>query len=273
MDNYIQITIELKDQNLSDVIIAQLSDLGFEGFEEQENLLNAFISESNFDELAFKQLIESHNLSFTQNIIAPKNWNEEWEKSFDPVVIEDFCSIRASFHQPIKTTKYEIVITPKMSFGTGHHPTTYLMVKAISTIDFNKKSVIDFGTGTGVLAILSELSGAKNVVAIDNDEWSINNAGENIQSNNCTKILLYQAASIDKEKKADIVLANINKNIILKHFSSLKQHLESDGVLILSGLLISDLVDIESAAKNQHLEIISKFEKDGWLSLVLKAFL
>jgi len=270
MDNYIQITIELKDNSLSDVLIAELTNCGFEGFEEQENLLNAFINEENFDDISFQKIISNHKLAFTKNIIAPKNWNEEWEKSFDPVIVEDFCSIRASFHKPIRTTKHEIVITPKMSFGTGHHATTYLMIKAIGTIDFKEKSVIDFGTGTGVLAILSELCGAKNVVAIDNDEWSIDNAEENIKANNRSKILLHKADSIEKENRADIVLANINKNIILQHFTSLKQHLANNGILILSGLLTSDYTDIESAANSLELEIISSSEKDGWISLILK---
>ncbi len=270
MDNYIQITIELRDDNLSDILIAELSDCGFEGFEEQDKLLIAFVPEKEFDETAFEKIISANGVAYAKKIIKQKNWNEEWEKSFDPVIIEDFCSIRASFHQPIKTTKYEIIITPKMSFGTGHHATTYLMIKAISNIDCKERSVLDFGTGTGVLAILSELHGAKNVVAIDNDEWSIENAGENIQSNNCSKILLHKANSIEKEDRVDIVLANINKNIILQHFTSLKQHLAKDGILILSGLLTSDYTDIEVAANSQGLEIISRFEKDGWISLILK---
>ncbi|HLK30965.1 MAG TPA: 50S ribosomal protein L11 methyltransferase [Puia sp.] len=270
MKNYIQIKIELKDSSLADILIAQLSECGFEGFEEGENYLNAFINEKEFDEEAINKIISDNGLAYTKSIIAEKNWNEEWEKSFDPVLVEDFCAIRASFHQPIKNVNHEIIITPKMSFGTGHHATTYLMIQAISKIDFKEKSVLDFGTGTGVLSILAEKCEAKEILAIDNDDWSVENAKENIAENDCSKIVLQKADSLTETGKPDIILANINKHIILLHFSSFQQHLEKDGVLILSGLLSSDYADIELAANQNHFQIVSKSEKDSWICLSLK---
>jgi ribosomal protein L11 methyltransferase len=270
MKNYLQIKIELKENSFTDILIAQLSECGFEGFEEGENYLNAFINEKDFDEGSLTKIISTNGLAYTKTILAEKNWNEEWEKSFEPVIVDDFCAIRASFHQPIKNVTHEIIITPKMSFGTGHHATTYLMLQAIDKIDCEKKSVLDFGTGTGVLSILAEKCGAENILAIDNDDWSIENAIENIKENNCSRIVVQKADSLTHANSFDILFANINKNIILQHFSSFQQHLEKDGVLILSGLLSSDYADIELAANQNHFQIVSKSEKSNWICLSFK---
>ncbi len=271
MKNYLQIKIELSDNPLTGILIAQLSECGFEGFEEGENYLNAFINENDFDEKNLTKIISTNGLAYTKTIIAEKNWNEEWEKSFEPVIVENFCAIRASFHQPIKKIKHEIIITPKMSFGTGHHATTHLMIQAIGKIDCMEKSVLDFGTGTGVLSILAEKCGAKNMLAIDNDDWSIQNAKENIQENNCTKIILEKADSIEHTGRFDILLANINMNILLQHFNSFQQHLSADGVLILSGLLNTDYADIASAAQKNGLKVLSIIESDSWICLTLES--
>ena len=270
MENYIQITITLKDDDPAGVLIAQLSELGFEGFEEEPSYIHAFIDEKKIFADDLEKIISANGLVYTKKYLPKKNWNEEWEKNFEPVIIGDFCAIRAFFHAPIADAKHEIIITPKMSFGTGHHATTYLMVKATGAIDFKNKTVLDFGTGTGILAILAAKCGANKVVGIDNDDWSIENAMENIKENDCSKISVQKDDSIAQTGVFDIILANINKNIILEHFNSFKQHLLAGGVLILSGLLSEDLADIEAEADKNRFRILSKLEKENWICLVLK---
>ena len=244
MSNYTEIKIENISEEQSEILIAQLDEIGFNGFEEGENFLTAFIDEQNFDEDALQQIISAHHLSYQKNFIQQKNWNEEWEKNFDPVIVDDFVAVRAEFHQPIKNIEHEIIITPKMSFGTGHHATTYMMIQQMGTIDFNNKIVFDFGTGTGILAILAEKLGAKNIIAIDNDEWSINNAKENSERNNCKRIQLFLVSELPSTEKFDIVLANINKNVILQHVKELTNLLAQSGQLLMSGLLIEDETEI-----------------------------
>jgi ribosomal protein L11 methyltransferase len=269
MGNYIQITIEVKDISVSEILIAQLSENGYDSFEEGENCLNAFIYEENFLIDDLDNIIAGHGLAYTKTVIAPINWNEEWEKNFEPITVDGFCGIRALFHPPFIGLAHEIIITPKMSFGTGHHATTFLMIKAISDIDFKNKTVLDFGTGTGILAIVAEKCGAKKIVAIDNDEWSIQNATENIKENRCEKVILQEGSSIDKTGIFDIILANINKNIILQHFTSFKQHLAEGGVVLLSGLLGVDYDEIRKEAHNNNFRIFYKQEKENWICIGL----
>src|SRR5690349_10830070 len=180
MKNYIHIKFQpvLKEQQ--EILIAQLADLGYEGFEEGIGFISAYIPEDQFNESETYHLIAGTDITVTKEVILPRNWNEEWEQNFQPVVIDDFCGIRAHFHAPLQQVQHEIIITPKMSFGTGHHATTHLMIQSMQQLSFNDKTVLDFGTGTGVLAILAERLGAAHITAIDNDEWSITNVEENI---------------------------------------------------------------------------------------------
>ena len=269
MDNYIRITIPFSQKSLADILVAQLSEIGYEGFEEKTGSIDAFILEPNFDNKELEALLTIHSLAYSKTSVAPENWNKEWEKNFEPVTVDDFCAIRASFHSPIKEVDHEIVITPKMSFGTGHHATTWQMVKAMSKIDFPQAHVLDFGTGTGILAILAEKLGAKVIVAIDNDDWSIENAIENIQQNHCTKIQVRKRDSITELGEFDIILANINKMVILGSLKEIKQHLKPQGVLIISGFLSSDFLDIENESIRNGFQFLSKNEKDSWLCLSL----
>jgi ribosomal protein L11 methyltransferase len=271
MGAYIKITFELKDNSLSDILVAQLSQCGFEGFEERPDSLDAFISEERLSIEDLEKIIFANGLAYTKTLIPPKNWNEEWEKNFEPVIVDDFCGIRASFHPPFTGLRHDIVITPKMSFGTGHHATTFLMIRAISTIDCKGKKMLDFGTGTGVLAILAKKCGAKKIVAIDNDDWSIENAAENIWENDCSKIILIKDNSIAQTGNFEIILANISKNVILHHLPSFRQHLTDSGVLILSGLLDKDYDEIEKEARYNNFRVFSKREKENWICLILKA--
>ena len=176
----------------------------------------------------------------------------------------------ASYTSPTTgTAKFEIVITPKMSFGTGHHATTYMMIKLMKDINFENTSVLDFGTGTGILAILAEKSGAKEIYAIDNDEWSIANAEENFKKNNCRKIILHKASGASSDIQFDIILANINKHVILENLETLAQLHTPNGVILLSGLLQVDSVEIVGAAEKAGFKLSKKIEKNNWIGLQL----
>lgn len=270
MNNYIQLSIYPVSETQSEILIALLGDGGFEGFEEEENVLQAFIGEERFDAETVKELLAGLNLKFITKIIPPTNWNAEWEKNFHPVLVEDFCAVRAVFHAPVSGVEHEIIITPKMSFGTGHHATTWMMIKSMKAIDFTGKKVLDFGTGTGILAILAEKCGAPDVLAIDNDGQCIENASENIAVNQCSAIRLEKADTPAPAGLYDVILANINKNTVLANLALLRQQLSKEGVLLVSGLLREDLEDLGQEAGKNRLGISDIQEKQNWICLKLK---
>ncbi|MBG9375289.1 50S ribosomal protein L11 methyltransferase [Panacibacter sp. DH6] len=267
-NNYIQVTISNISEEQSSILIAQLAEIGFEGFEEADQTLKAYTDEQVFDAAALEELMQANNVTCITNTVAHTNWNEEWEKNFEPVIVDDFVAIRADFHAPAAGVEREIVITPKMSFGTGHHATTFLMMQQMRAIDFAGKSVFDFGTGTGILAILAAQLGAGSVLAIDNDEWSIENAQENVMRNNCSNITLLLNDNPAGEEKFDIILANINKNVILTYISVLAERLNTNGQLLLSGLLKEDEEDVKQAANNLQIKYICTTHKNNWVCLV-----
>ncbi len=269
--DYIKIIFTDLQPEQKEILIAQLADAGYDGFEEKDNSLDAFISKNNFDATLLNELSFKYQTAYTLEKIAETNWNQVWESNFEPVVVEDYVAVRADFHTPITTTEFEIVITPKMSFGTGHHATTYMMIELMRYIDFKGKSVLDFGTGTGILAILAEKSGARKIHAIDNDDWSIANAAENFKKNNCSKPVLIKASDASSEIKFDIILANINKNVILENFETLGQLLHPNGVLLLSGLLKSDQEEIFTAANRAGLAVKKELERNNWIGLQFEA--
>jgi ribosomal protein L11 methyltransferase len=267
MNEYIQIEFLSISAEQKDILIAKLIVAGFEGFEETGAGLKAFIPKKDYDEELIKEIAGQQEVLFNKTIIEETNWNQVWESNFEPVMIDDFVSILADFHEPVKGVAHEIVITPKMSFGTGHHATTLMMVQQMRQIDFNGKSVLDFGTGTGILAILSEKLGAKKILAIDNDEWSIENAAENIQRNDCSLIDLKKADTAASNELYDIILANVNKNVILENFDRLAKQLLHAGVLLLSGLLKEDLDVIFHICGEYSLQLIQTTVRDNWLCL------
>ena len=272
--DYIQILFTDIDETKTEIIIALLIDIGFEGFQEENNLLKALIPKNQFDENLFNSISEINHLKYSKSIIKEQNWNEKWETDFEPVLVnhpttsKPFVFIRASFHNENNSFEYNIEVTPKMSFGTGHHATTYLMVANMSGIDFKNKTVIDFGTGTGVLAILAEKMGAKSVLAIDNDEWSINNAKENIEVNNCKNITILQAETIPKGNKADIILANINLNIIKENITAIKDAASNETIFLFSGIMLHDEHKILEELTNAGMNINNVFRKENWLSVL-----
>jgi ribosomal protein L11 methyltransferase len=260
----IKLSIKASEEN-QELLIASLNDLNATGFEQLEEELIAWFSADDFKELEILPLLSSYHYQIEK--VKEQNWNELWEKDFQPVIVDDFCAIRAHFHKPITYVQHEIIITPKMSFGTGHHATTYMMIEQMQAIEFQNKLVFDFGTGTGILAILAEKLGAKEITAIDVDDWSINNALENISRNQCQVIELYQSSKVPESKTFDIILANINKNVILQHLSYLVTAINSGGSLLLSGLLNEDESEIISANKGLPLELVKKINRGNWISL------
>lgn len=267
MNNYVQLLFTDLEPAQQEVLVAQLAEAGFEGFEESEQELKAFIPEKKYDRHLIHEMLYKYQLHHTEQLIPEQNWNSSWESNFQPVLVDDFIAIRADFHETIKGVEHEIVITPKMSFGTGHHATTQMMVQQMRSIDFAGKKVFDFGTGTGILAILAERLGAESVVAIDNDDWSIANAAENFERNQCCRIILGKAEVLPESDKYDIILANINKLVILDNFSSLVDHLSPAGILLLSGLLAEDERDILIKAADHGLRSTGKGELNNWIFL------
>jgi ribosomal protein L11 methyltransferase len=268
MKQYIQASITVSSQGDKDILIARLSEMGFEGFEEERTMLNAFIPSNDFDEENFRQLMENSGTKYSILVVEEENWNAIWEAGFEPVIVNDFCAVRADFHEPVTGVRHEIVITPKMSFGTGHHATTYMMIEQMESIDFRNKSVFDFGTGTGVLAILAERCGASTVIAMDNDEWSIANAAENTVKNFCKKVRVIKDDKINKVNTYDVILANINRHVIVHQLKAIVESASRQGVILLSGLLAEDENDIHTLATGLGLSLRNKEAKHNWICLM-----
>ncbi len=268
--NHTQIVLQITDTDLQDILIAQLAEIDYDGFEQDETTVKAYIEETLYNESALFELLNDYNISFEKNIILKQNWNEVWESNFQPVFVDDFVGVRASFHQPIKNTEHEIVITPKMSFGTGHHATTYTVMQLMREVDFKNKSVFDFGSGTGILAILAEKLGAVNILAVDHDDWCIENSIENIQQNNCTHITVTKADHATTAQTFDIVIANINKNIIQDNFELIHKACKPNGTVILSGLLIEDEIDILTLAESKKWRHITTRNKGAWIAILFE---
>lgn len=261
---YIQLEI-IANEYQQEEIMALLDDFQPTGFEQTDEKLKAYFEEPVFDREAVMQVLPGY--ACTLSTIEEQNWNAVWEQNFQPVVVDDFCAVRAHFHPPITQVEHEILITPKMSFGTGHHATTHMMMQQMRHIDFTARSVFDFGTGTGILAILAEKLGAEKITAIDVDNWSIENAKENFQRNHCSRIEVTLSSQLPNES-FDVILANINRNVLLAYMEPLTKITKPGGVVLLSGLLAADETDIAGTAQKQGLQLQKKMEKNGWISLL-----
>ena len=268
---YIKVIFKNSAGEVADMLIALLSDAGFNGFEETENDLFAYIGETEFSPGILETIAGGLGVSYETEIIAPQNWNALWESNFQPVIVAGVCTIRAHFHDIEVSTPYEIVITPKMSFGTGHHATTQQMILQMKDMELSGRSVLDFGTGTGVLAILAEKLGAAKVLAIDNDIWSIENAAENIIRNSCKNISVQQGSLEDiAPGKFDVILANINRHILLQYMTDLYSRLNSGGTILMSGLLMEDKDIICTAASGVGFLFKHMTEQNNWISLLFQ---
>ncbi|WP_378177634.1 50S ribosomal protein L11 methyltransferase [Aquimarina sp. SS2-1] len=257
-------------QPATEILIAELGYAGFESFVETDKGVEAFIQKPEWNENILDEIYilnsDEFLITYTTNEIEQVNWNKEWEKNFNPILVDDICSVRAPFHdQP--DVMYDIVIEPKMSFGTGHHETTHMMIQHLLKNDFEDKKVLDMGCGTGVLAILAEMKGAKPVDAIDIDNWCYLNTIENVERNHCKHITVYAGdASLLVNKEYDIVIANINRNILLKDISIYAQTLHKGGRLFLSGFYKEDLEMITTECNQHRLEFIDCFERNNWIA-------
>ncbi len=268
--NYLQIAFETLNEGEAEILVALLADAGFESFEETENSLLAFIKEDGFDENSLEPILKTVPVNYAITIVPQQNWNAQWESSFEPIIVGDFVGIRAAFHQPVNEVKHEIIITPKMSFGTGHHATTYMMIEQMEVLNFTGKAVVDFGTGTAVLAILAEKMGASSIDAIDYDEWSIENSIENAAANNCTKINLVKAETIASNDVYDIILANINLNVIINNLAAIKAVSKKGSIILLSGFIKADEPVMLNALAVSGISQIKTKQKGEWISILAK---
>jgi len=255
----------------TEILIAELGFSGFESFVETPDGVIAYIQEVDHFPTILEaiQILNSEEFTITYEFetIAQTNWNAEWEKNFNPIVVDDHCAIRAPFHEPFNV-KYDIVIEPKMSFGTGHHETTHMMIQHILASDFTNKSVLDMGCGTGVLAILAEKKGAMALEAIDIDNWCYLNSLENVSRNDCHHITVLEGdASLLQGKQFDVIIANINRNILLNDLSTYSACLNEQGSLFLSGFYDSDCELIESTCEALNLKLENKLTRNNWAAL------
>ncbi len=263
-------TIEPKELG-SEILIAELGEKTFESFIETEKGLDAFVqkelwSNDILDDIFILQNPE-FKISYTFSEIEPINWNEEWEKNFTPIDVDGKCYVRAPFHES-KNYDFEIIIEPKMSFGTGHHETTHMMIQHLLEMDLEEKTTIDMGCGTAILAILAEMKGAQPIDAIDIDNWCYLNSLENITRNNCHHISVYEGdASLLPGKKYDVFIANINRNILLHDMKVYVDCMNDDAVLLLSGFYSEDFEAIYECCINLGLTYLSRKERNNWNAL------
>lgn len=277
MTDYQQIRLDITpcDENITDLFAAFLADCGYESFVPDETGLTAYINSTLFNKEDVESIIADFPMEvdakLTVDFIEGKDWNEEWEKNyFQPIVIADQCVIHSTFHKDVPNAKYDIVIDPKMAFGTGHHSTTSLILQTLLETDMNGKSVIDMGTGTGILAILSAMLGAEKVTGIEIDPGAYENALEHVELNNVNvDVLLGDASRLNELQPADIFIANINRNIILADISSYRKNLKPGGIMLLSGFYESDIAMIERAANALGLEVVSYKEDKDWVAVKL----
>ncbi len=255
----------------SEILVAELGELPFESFIDSDSGIVAYIqkqfwTENILDDLHILSSPE-FQVSYTIEEIDQVNWNEEWEKNFEAIEVDGICHVRAPFH-PKTDAKFDIVIEPKMSFGTGHHETTHMMIQHLLETDVTGKKALDMGCGTAILAILAEMKGAQPIDAIDIDNWCYLNSIENAERNNCTQISVYEGdADLLKGKKYDLIIANINRNILLNDMHTYVDCLNKDGILLLSGFYDEDIPFIYASCAEKGLTYVKKFERNNWVSL------
>ena len=276
--SYTVIEIAVSDEALSELLVEKLASIGFDGFELQPSGIKAYIPTGQFKEHRLHKAIRAYNKqgAVAVTAIAPleeKNWNEEWERNFEPVVVENRILIRAPFHVVAGLFDYVLTIEPKMAFGTGHHETTYLMLREMLQLDFGGKKVLDFGCGTGILAMMAAKLGANGIVAIDNDEWACRNTPENMEVNQITgiEVRLGNHTTILPHEQFHYILANINRNVILETLPALRRALLPGGYLLVSGILTADVEAIEKAAQPEGLRPAGTQHKGNWAQITFYA--
>ena len=269
MKKYFKIQIETASVEEGELLIATLSEIQYYAFEQEGTAVNAYIREEDFSEAKLTDVLPGKAI-FKKEIIEEENWNQQWEQSIEPVIVNNFAGIHPVFQEPMKNVKHDIVITPKMSFGTGHHATTFLMIEMMEIMDLKGKEVLDFGTGTGVLAILAEKCGASKILAIDNDEWSINNATENIKANDCANISIELRDTLSDVQPMDVILANINLNLLNKFALDLSQILKSGSLLLASGFLLKDVKEMQNIFEEKNVVIKHLQQRGEWMVILFQ---
>ena len=274
MQNYLEFNFKISPlQPWNEILMAELIEIGFDSFTEEHDGILGYIQEELFKDEELKNISLLNNPEITINYTFEKmpniNWNEEWEKNFEPIYVADKVLIRAEFHEP-NPQLHEIVIQPKMSFGTGHHPTTHIMIEQMLDMNFNNKTVLDMGCGTSVLAIFAKQKGAGKTVAIDIDEWSVENSKENAARNGVELEISQGTADNLGSENFDIILANINRNILISDIPTYVSVLNNGGQLLLSGLCFFDVDDILEVCKTQNLNLKKKMQREEWVSLLLE---
>ncbi len=264
-------------EEIADILIATMSSIGYEGFQYTDTGFTAYITCEQFEEESIQKLeiLQSlavdYQIDWNFSVLQDRDWNLEWEKNFTPIVVDNRILIRAGFHPTIPGIDYDIIIEPKMSFGTGHHPTTTLMLETL--LDFSGqmkgKRVLDMGCGTGILSILAAKLGASTVTGIDVDEWSYRNARENIENNRLQNIQIKigNAGLLEKEKEFDFILANINRNILLTDMPFYERCLKDGGILIMSGFYTQDLPSIRQKAAELGMTYGDQKMKQNWVAV------
>ena len=272
--DYIQVSITCLEE-YREILIAELAAVGFDSFLETDSGLEAYVPQDLFARDSFDEVIatyrEAASLTVVEGILPKVNWNEEWEKNYDPIEVDQLVYVRASFHAPKSGFRYEIVINPKMSFGTGHHATTFQLLSMQGKIDHQGKRVLDVGSGTGILAIMAQLLGAKQVEAFDIDSWCVDNGNENFDLNGVsTRMGLGTIREVNPQGPYELILANINKNVLLDELAIYSGLLTSQGLLLLSGFYSEDIADLVQAASAQGLTLTMQTTKDNWAALCLQ---
>lgn len=275
--DYIQISLDISPKNpWTEVITQELAEIDFESFTEEDQKLQAYINVENFNEELLNELIESYlerevNIQTSKHLIPSQNWNSVWESDYQPVKIEKQLIIRAPFHPMDNSFKLSVEIQPQMSFGTGHHQTTFLLSQAILNLDLKEKSVLDVGTGTGVLGILASKLGASSVFGTDIEEGAVENAIENCERNQITNFSIVKGdIEVVPKNDYDVIIANINKNVLLKHMKSYSELIKDNGLLLLSGFFETDIQSISDKAKSYNFDVIEILNKEKWAVLKLK---
>jgi len=269
---YIGYTFDISPRDPgTEILIAELGYAGFESFVENEAGVIAYIQKPEWNSEILNDIYiltnEEFKITFTSEEIEQVNWNKEWEKNFQAIEVDGKCAVRAPFHEKTDV-EFDIIIEPKMSFGTGHHETTHMMIQHILKLDVVGKSVLDMGCGTGILAILAEMRGAKTLDAIDIDNWCYLNTVENIERNNCYNINAYEGeASLLAGKKYDVIIANINRNILLKDITTYASCLNDNGTLLLSGFYVEDIPLISEECGKQELKFVENLERNNWVAV------
>lgn len=270
---YVELKVQASEKMILEIMVSELEEMGFESFVHEKDLLKAYVKFDVFDEHGINLLIENYKPQFADLVadfteIEEQNWNLAWEQSFQPIVIAQKMIIRAPFHNIQPAFEHELIIIPKMSFGTGHHATTQLMCEAMLEMPLTGKSILDIGCGTGVLAIFAMKLGANNADALDSEAWAVENALENAALNHVPiHVEQTDSETLDLNKTYDFVFANINRNIIVRDLERYIKHLNKSGAILLSGFLQADEFEIIKHCNQKGLRLLRKFQKDEWLML------